>query len=163
MTRLVLWLLWFFVALHVFLLDGVLADWGTLRIDMTVALCLFMGFHARPISVPGLLLCAAIGRSIVQGGGAAHHVLVMGLPIAAMFPVRYLLPPRSLLFQCVAAGGLAIIVPRVTSFLHRLLDAVPLAAAPTVGVVLWAMLVVPFAVAVLRRLPPLNMLVERRP
>lgn len=157
------WILWFFLAPLWFLADGALLGWSPVRLDLSVALCLVIGLFVRTSAVPGLLLCTALGRALLQEGDVALHYLAMGLPIAVLLPVRAAFFERSVLVQSAGAVFLALTVPRVTTFFAELsqqpIDPLPVGF----GGVLIAAVSAPLIAAGLRRLPPLSLFVERRP
>lgn len=161
------WVLWLFVALHLFLLDGALKQLlvlpGGLELapDMTVCLALFLGLFARHRALPGLLFCAALSRSVFLPGQVFWHILVLGLPVAMLLPLRVVFSARSPLWQCAAAGFLAYLLPRLGGVLFRLTgqgDAPPHTHAAEVFV---AMCLVPLMTWALRAVPPLSLFEER--
>lgn len=156
------WPLWFFLALPLFMLDGWLAERVMPVPALTFAVCLYLGSFARLSALPGLLVCAALARSVLIGGDAAVHVLVLGLPIAALVPFRSVFYPQTLAWQASAGVFLALVVPKVTGLLARVAE-----AAPTVEPVGWTQLLVaaaavPLATWVLRCTPPLLLFNEAR-
>lgn len=155
------WLLWFFVALPLLILDGQLAAWAWPIPALTLAVCLDLSLFVRARSIPGLLVCTALARSVLLGGDAALHVLVLGIPIAVLVPLRALLFRGHLLLQVAAAVFLTVTMPDVAGLLDRLAPggAPPLPASWSQ--LLWAAVVVPPATAVLRRLPPLSAFQDR--
>ncbi len=156
------WLLWFFLALHLFLLDGYLAAWSEWFPDLALVVSLYCVLHARPAVLPGVLLCAALSRSVLVEGSAASHLLVLGLPVAALLPLRGVFSRTSLLWQCLAAGFLAFMMPRVAGLLFRMTgDGVPGMHLSSLQIFV-AMVVVPLLTSLLRSLPPLSLLQEDR-
>ena len=151
------WLLWFFVALHVFLLDGFLAGLSDLIPDLALSVALFCALYARPTALPGLLLCAAVSRSVLAEGSAALHLLILGMPVAVLLPLRVLFVKGAVLWPCIASGFLAFFMPRVAGLLHRVTgDGV--AARPLDGLEIFvAMCVVPLFTWLLRSVPPLSL------
>jgi hypothetical protein len=154
------WLLWFFLSLPLFLLDGWLVQEVWPVPSLTFALCMFLGLYARPSALPGLLLCAALARSVLVGGDAALHVLILGMPVSALVPLRLVFYRRHLLWQCTAASFLAVTVPKATAFLGRFAEAVPDAPPVSWSQILWAACAVPPATWVLRSIPPLSLFRE---
>jgi len=156
------WVLWFFVALHLFLLDGLLvsvSDWSP---DLSLAVGLFCVLYARPSALPGILLCAALSRSVLLEGSAAIHLLTLGLPVAVLLPLRVVFSKRSLIWQCLASGFLAFMIPRLGGLLFRVTgDGVAAVDVSSLDIFV-AMCVVPVFTWLLRSLPPLSMLQERR-
>lgn len=156
------WLAWFFLALPLFMLDGWLAERVLPVPAMTFAVCLFLGSFARPSALPGLLVCAALARSVTVGGDVAVQALILGLPVAALLPFRGVFYPRSLAWQAVAGGFLALGVPKITALLGRFSEAVPTAEPVEWGQLLVAALAVPAATWLLRQVPPLRWFGEAR-
>lgn len=156
------WFLWFFLAPLVYLADGALMAAAPVRVDLGIAVCLVIGLYARTSAVPGLLLCAALGRALLEEGDVALHYLAMGLPIAVLLPVRAAVVERSALVQAASAAFLALTVPRVLLFFAELSrqPADPIPAGPA-GVVL-AAIFAPVVAWALRRVPPLSLFEERR-
>lgn len=158
-TMVLPWLLWFFIALHLFLLDGLLSGLGVPLPDLAVVFCLYAALFARSTALPGLLCCAALGRSVFVAGGLGAQLLVLGIPIALLLPLRLVFFRRNLLWQAVVAGFIAWSLPHLELFVLRFTpDAgvTPAAAEP-----LAAMLLAPPAVWLLARLPPLPWFTER--
>jgi hypothetical protein len=148
--------LWFFVSAWWFLADLYLQQaMGAWRIDLTLVLCVFAASVARASVLPWLVVCAGIARALVLGGAAAVHVVLLGVPIALLFPVRRLpIPPW--LGRAALAGVTAVLLPALTSGTQALAaGALPAAAMPSPVSVLWSMATVPLAAAWLGRLPPL--------
>ncbi len=155
------WVLWFFMALPLFLLDGWFSGFETLPMpDLTLALCLFMAMHARPASLPGLLIFAGLARTVVLDGDAALHILALGIPVAVLVPARVMFFRRHALWQCLAAGFLTLALAKVGALLGRFADG-EIAASVSFVDVMWAMLLVPPAAWILRSLPPLSRFRER--
>ena len=150
------WGVWFFVALPLFLLDSWLAAAVWSVPGLTFALCMFLGLYARVSALPGLLLCAALARSVLVGGDAALHVLILGIPVSVLVPLRLVFYRRRILWQCVAAGFLALTVPRVTVFLGRFAEAPPSVAPVGWEQILWAVALVPGLTWMLQHTPPLS-------
>ncbi len=156
------WVLWFFVVLHLFLLDGVLAGVSDLFPDMALAIALYCALYARPTALPGLLLCAAVSRSVLVDGGAALHLLILGIPVAVLLPMRALFSKISVLWPCLASGFLAFVMPRVAGLLYRVADdGVPWGSLTGLQIFV-AVCLVPAITQGLRMLPPLSLLQEDR-
>ena len=149
------WAVWFFAALPLLLADAWLSRTLWPVPVLTLGFCLFCALFARTGAVPGLLVCVALARSVLGGGDAAVHVLVLGMPIAVLLPLRVLFSASHTLWQCAAAGFLAFALPKLSGLFARVLDSLP-PPAPLDGTqVLWAVLLVPPASWLLQRLPPL--------
>ncbi len=148
--------LWFFVVAWWFLADAwLLQVAGPWRVDLAVALCVFAVFGARASALPWLLVCAGIGRALVYGGGPCVHLLLLGVPIAALFPLRRLAMPAWILHASVACI-LALALPAGSALAQRIAEgAPPLLGRPALGELLWTMCTAPLAAALLGRLPPL--------
>lgn len=154
------WLLWFFLSLHLFLLDGFLAARLPACPDLALCVALFCALHARTQLLAGVLFCAALSRSVLMEGGLCAHLLLLGIPVAVLLPLRGLFAAHSLLWPSVAAGFLAFALPRLAGLLHRITDEVLTTAPPTGLQILLSMVLVPLVTALLRRLPPLRMFEE---
>jgi hypothetical protein len=157
------WLAWFFLVLPLFLLDGYLAARWLPLPCLTLALVLFLGLRARPGAVPGLLACAALARGLLMEGDAAGHLLVLGVPVAALIVARGAVVLRHPLVVAAVSAALAILVAKLPVLLARFGEAAPRVASLNGGQILWAALLVPVAAALLRRLPPLSAFAEEGP
>jgi hypothetical protein len=148
------WLLWFLLAPQAFLLAGFWRDAGLPPLDVAVLLCLFLAFFADRAALPWLLLGGALGRALVDEASLPVQVLVLGVPVGVLLPLRSLFFGQRWLWQAIAAAACAVAVPRLAGLCGRLFDQ-PSASAQLDGVaVLWAALLLPPLLAVLRRLPP---------
>ena len=156
------WLLWFFVALHLFLLDGWLASLTPWIPDLSLAVGLFCAIYARPAALPGLLLCAALPRSVLVEGSAAAHLLILGIPVAVLLPLRGWFSRGSILWPCVASGFLAFVSSRLASFLFRITGDGSGVPALTGFEIFAAMCLVPLITWLLRSVPPLSLFQEDR-
>lgn len=150
------WLLWCFVVLHLFMLEGAVAVWFEPALDMSVALCLYMALFARSKTVPGLLITTALARAALVPGGAALHVLALGIPIAVVLPLRGVLSRRFYLWQCAVTAFLAATQPGLLTLLGRISGESMTVEGFSAARLFWAMLLLPPLVLVLRNLPPLN-------
>jgi hypothetical protein len=148
------WLVWLALAPQWFLAAGWLQAIGAPPIDVAAGLCLFCVLFAERSALPGLLLCAAMGRAVVEGGSLAVQVLVLGTPVALLLPLRSLLFRQRWLWQGLFAAVLALAIPRLDGFYGALFR------QPGMGPVLdgfrvaWSVLLLPPLLWVLRRLPP---------
>lgn len=148
------WLLWFLLAPHSFLLAGLWRDAGLPPIDASVACCVYLAFFAERAAVPWLLLACAAGRAVVDEAALPVQILVLGVPIAVLLPLRAWFFGQRWLWQAVAAAACAVAVPRLAGMFGRLFDQ-PSAGSHLDGVaVAWAALLVPPALWIARRLPP---------
>jgi hypothetical protein len=155
------WVAWFFVAPWLFVLDGVVAAWLPYRPDLGIALCLVFAADVRPRALPGALLCAAVGRSLLHVGDAALHFLAFGVPVAVLLPLRIVFFRRSVAWQAASAAFLAITVPKAGAFFAGISGQVAVPADVTVASVLVAMVGVPVVAWLLRSIPPLSSFVQR--
>lgn len=155
------WVLWFFLVLHLFLLEGIVA-WSIAPVlDLTVAVGLFAALFARTSTIPGLLISTALARAALMPGGAAVHLLTLGIPVAVLLPLRGVFSRNVYLWQCAVAAFLAVIQPRLMGLLSRLTQEQLTVASLEVRNLFFAMLVVPPLVLLLRRVPPLRGFQER--
>lgn len=150
------WLLWFLLVPQLYLFQGWVESTGFPLFDATVLLCVFLAWFARIGCLPMLLLGTALGRALVDDAGLALQVLVIGTPTALMVPLRTLVFRRHWIWQGAMAALLAIAVPRLSGLLGAWF-AQPSQSAELHGAsVLWAALLVPPFLFVMRRLPPLR-------
>lgn len=155
------WLLWFLLLPQAFLVAGFWRDAGLPPLDVAVLLCLFLAFFADRSALPWLLLGAALGRAMVDEASLPVQLLVLGVPTAALLPLRSLFFGQHWLWQAIAAAVCAVAVPRLAGLCGRLFDQ-PSASAQLDGMaVLWAALLLPPLLVVLRRLPPFRAFEER--
>ena len=148
--------LWFFVSAWWFLADAWLAEVaGVWRVDLAVAFAVFAVFIARAGALPWLLLCAGLARALVLGGGPCVHMLMLGVPVAALVPLRRTAAP-AFVVQALVAALLALALPGLSVLMQRFAEgAAPLQARPSFLGLLWTMGTAPLAAVVLGRLPPL--------
>lgn len=160
-------LLWFFALVPpLFLLAAWLAAAGLPQLDLGALLVVFgVLFAARPY-LPWLVLGGAIGRALVDDGALPVQILVLGVPLALLLPLRSWLPPQRLLWQMLLAALATTLVHYVDAACARWF-----VAAGGSGVwalawpgwrIGWASVWLPLLLAVLRRLPPLGGLAEER-
>jgi hypothetical protein len=154
------WLLWFALVPQLFLLDGVLRGIGGPGFDVGVALCLFLAWYAEPRAIAVLLLGAAIGRAIVDEAVLPVQILVLGVPVAVLLPLRGFLAHQRYLWQAVGGALCAVAVPKL-AWLCGVWFAEPSASAFMDGrrVVVTSLLLPP-VLWCLRRLPPLRAFAE---
>ncbi|MBL9076532.1 MAG: hypothetical protein JNL08_03460 [Planctomycetes bacterium] len=155
------WLWWFVLAPQTFLLAGFWRDAGLPPLDVAVLFCVFLALFADRAALPWLLLGAALGRALVDEASLPVQILVLGVPVAVLLPLRSLFFGQRWLWQAVAAAACAVAVPRLAGLCGRLFDQ-PSASAQLDGMaVLWAALLLPPLLVVLRRLPPFRAFEER--
>ncbi len=154
------WLLWFLIVPQGFVLVGCLEGSSLPRLDFAVLMCLYLAFFADRRVLPWLLLGAALGRAIVDEAALPVQVLVLGVPSALLLPLRGLFFGRRWLWQAIAAALCAVAVPKLAGLCGRLFDEPSQSASLDGYGVLWAALLLPPLLALLRRLPPLAAFVE---
>ena len=151
-----IWAVWTFSALPLFVLDGWLVAVLWPLPALTLALCLYCALFARLAALPGLLVVAALARSVLLGGDAAAHLLALGIPVALLVPARNVFSRRHLPWQAVVAVFLAVALPQLGSLLARVAGGGAIGWAPGWDQALLAALVVPPCTWLLRLLPPLR-------
>lgn len=158
------WLVWFLLVPQLFLLAGWLRAAGAPPLDLTVALALHCGLFAPPRALPGLVLGIAMARVVVDGAaGLAVQVLVVGLPVALLLPLRALLFGQRWLWQWLGTALLALGIPRLDGLFSALFAGVG-QGPPVAGMqVVWSVLLLPPTLWLLRRLPPLRWFQEAVP
>ncbi len=154
------WLLWFLLVPQGFLLVGYLDGTRLPRLDFAVLVCLYLAFFADRRMLPLLLLGAALGRALVDEAAVPVQILVLGVPTAVLLPLRGLFLGRRWLWQALAGALCAIAVPKLAGLCGRLFDQPTQSAGLDGYAVLWAALLLPPLLAILRRLPPLAAFVE---
>lgn len=149
------WLAWFLLVPPSFLLAGLWRDAGLPPLDVAVLLCLFLAFFAEQRALPWLLLGAAAGRTIADGASLWVQILVLGVPVAVLLPLRAMFFGQRWLWQATAAALCAIALPHLDGLGGRWFGP-PAASLPRDGwhVVASALLLPPL-LALVRRLPPL--------
>ncbi|MEO6595725.1 MAG: hypothetical protein ABIP94_13320 [Planctomycetota bacterium] len=148
------WLLWFLLAPQAFLLAGFWRDAGLPPLDVAVLACIFLAFFAERRALPWLLLGIAIGRALVDEASLPVQILVLGVPVAVLVPLRGLFFGQRWLWQAVAAALCAVAIPKLAGLCGRLFDQ-PSASAQLDGMaVVWAALLLPPLLLLVRRLPP---------
>ncbi len=154
------WLLWCLLAPQWILLDGLLAQWLPFRLDLGAVLALVLALDCRPGSTAALLAWVALARGVLQDGDAALHFLALGLPVAALLPLRAVLDERFWPVRAAVTGLFVVAVPRLTVVFAELSGQSAAPLRPGLAGVLATMLCAPFLAAVLRRLPPLGSFAE---
>lgn len=155
------WLCWFVLAPQLFLLLGWLGEQGLGPIDAGVLLCLFLALFAEPRALPGLLLGAAVGRALVDEAPVPVQLLVLGVPVAVLLPLRVLFYRQHWWWQVAVAALFSLAIPKLAGLCGQLFDH-PSASARLDGVrVVGTAVLAPVLLALLRRLPPLLSFVER--
>lgn len=155
------WLLWYLLAPQAFLLAGFLRDRGLPAVDAAALVCLHLAFFAQRGAVPGLLLGCALGRALVDEATLPVQILVLGVPVAVLLPLRTLLAHKHWSWQVLAAALCAIAVPKLAGLFGRVFDQPSAGARLDAMTVFWSAALLPPLLAVLRRLPPLRRFEER--
>ena len=156
------WLWWFLLVPQTFLLAGVLQDLGLPPLDMAVLSCLFLAWFAERQALPFLLLGIAIGRALTDEASLPVQILVVGVPVAVLLPLRTLFVAHRWLWQSVAAALLAVLVPALAGFAGHLFDQASVSASQRGWTVVWSALLVPPLLSLLHCLPPFAAFVEER-
>jgi hypothetical protein len=133
------WLAWFLLAPQAYLVAGVWRDCGLPAFDVGVLWCLFLAFFAERRALPWLLL---------------------GVPVAALLPLRLLLHGQRWPHLALAAAGVALALPRLAGLLGGWFAQPSASAQSDWLVVLWTAVFAPPLLAVARRLPPCRGFVE---
>lgn len=156
------WLWWFLLAPQAHLLAGIWRDAGLPAFDMAVLWCVFLAFFAERAAVPWLLLGAALGRALVDEATLPVQILVLGVPVAVLLPLRPVFFGQRWLWLATSAAVCAILVPKLAGLFGRWFDQ-PSASSHLDGVsVVWSALLVPPLVLLLRCLPPCRAFEEVR-
>jgi len=151
--------LWFLLLPQAFLGAAWLAEAGGPQLDVGALAAVFLALFARPRALPLLLLGAATGRALVDEAAVPVQMLVLGVPVAVLLPLRAWFH-RQLWWQVAASLLLAIAVPRLAGLCGRWFEQ-PSAASVEWPRVLATALLGPPLLWLLRRLPPLASLQER--
>lgn len=157
------WLCWFLLVPQLFLLSGWLEGLALPPLDVASGLCLFLGMFARSRSLPGLLLGAAIGRALIDDQSLPVQVLVLGLPVALLLPLRQLVFQRRWFWQVAAAALTAFLIPQCASLCGGAFGQPSAGASLDAARIVWAALLLPPLLWLLRRLPPFSPFVEVLP
>ena len=147
------WVLWYLLAPWSFLLAGLWSDVGLPPLDMAAVGCLHLAFFAERAAVPWLLLGFAAGRALVDEASLPVQILVLGVPIAVLLPLRGLLYGRWV-WLCLAAAACAFAIPTLARALGNVFDQPSASAFVDPIAVVWAAVMVPCALVVVRALPP---------
>lgn len=157
------WLLWFLLAPQLFVLQGALETMAWPPCDVAVLLCLFLALFAKPRALPGLLLGAAMGRALIDEASLPVQILVIGIPVAVLVPLRSLLFGQRWAWQVAAAALCALAVPRLSGLCGLWFDQPSAAATVDAWRVGWSCVLAPPLLWLLRRLPPMRAFVEVSP
>lgn len=154
------WLWWFLLAPQSFLFAGLWRDCGLPPLDASGLLCLFFVVAADRRALPGLLLGAAAGRAIVDEAGLAVQILVLGIPVAVLLPLRSLFFGQRWVWQATAAALCAVAIPKLAGLLGRWFDQPSQSASFDLVGIVWAALLLPPLLSLVRLLPPFAAFVE---
>jgi hypothetical protein len=155
------WILWYALAPQSFLLAGFWRDAGLPPLDMAVLGCLFLAFCADRRALPWLLLGLCLGRCLVDEASLPVQLLVLGIPVAVLLPLRTLLFGQSWLWQSLAAALGAVVVPKLAGLCGQVFDQPSASAQVDWQSVLWSGLLMPPLLWLVRRLPPFAAFEER--
>jgi hypothetical protein len=148
------WLLWFLLAPQTFLLGGLWHDAGLPAFEIGALACLHLALFAERRAVPWLLLGLAIGRALVDDATLPVQLLVLGIPVAVLLPLRSRLPGAWLPWQMAVALLYAVAIPKLSQLLGAVFAQPTAAARFDVGEVAWSAVLAPLLLLGLRRLPP---------
>ena len=154
------WFWWFGVVPQLFLLAGYLHDLGLPPVDVSVFGALFLAWFAQVRALPMLLLALAIGRSLVDQASLPVHLLVIGVPIAVLLPLRSLFVAQHWLWQVMAASVLAVAIPKLSGLCARIFDQPAPVASLDPWQVFWAASLLPPLLWGARTLPPFRAFTE---
>lgn len=157
------WLWWFLLVPQGYLVAGWAGERGLPIVDLGALLCLFCALFADARQLPGLLLGAALGRAVVDEASIPVQLLVLGVPIAVLLPLRSLFYRQQLWWQIAVALLCAVAVPKLALLCGRWFDQPSASAQLDAERVLWTVLLGPPLLWLLRRLPPLSPFAERSP
>lgn len=155
------WLLWFLCVPQGFLVAGWARESGLPNVDLGALLCLFCALFAEPRALPGLLLGAAVGRAVVDEATIPVQLLVLGVPIATVLPLRSLFYRQQLWWQIASLALCSVAIPKLALLCGRWFDEPSASAQLDATSVFWTAVLGPILLWVLRRLPPLRSFVER--
>ena len=158
MTR---WLAWFLLAPQAFLLFGFASSLGLPLFDCGALLCMFCALFADVRSLPGLLLGAAVGRAMVDEASIPVQILVLGVPIAVLLPMRPLFYRHHLWWQALAAAACSIAVPKLAGLCGGWFDQPSASSQLSFATVAWTALLGPLLLWPLTKLPPLRSFTEK--
>ncbi|GAB4140948.1 MAG: hypothetical protein Fur0037_07620 [Planctomycetota bacterium] len=148
------WICWFVAAPAAFAAAGWLDELSLPPVDVATGICLYLGLFAERSALPGLLVAAAIGRAFVDDAGLPVQVLVLGLPVALLLPLRAWVFQRRWLWQVAATVVTAFAIPQISGLLGRAFDQPSAGAVLDAARIAWAAVLVPPLLTVLRRVPP---------
>lgn len=156
------WVLWYLLAPQAFLVLAMAESLGLPALDGGVLLGLFLVVHAEITALPWLLLGAAMGRAVVDEASLATQILVLGVPVAVLLPLRAVLESRRWVWQMGIAAVLALVLPELAALLARWTgNGLQVATASP-----WAPLVAacyaPLLLGLLRWVPPFHAFEEER-
>lgn len=154
------WVWWFLLMPQSFLLVGFLHDLGLPEVDMAVFSALFLAWFAQVRALPLLLVGVAIGRALVEQATLPVHVLVIGVPVAVLLPLRSMFVAQRWVWQAFAAALLAVLVPKLASLCGRMFDQPSPAGNLDASSILWAALLLPPLLLAARLLPPFRAFTE---
>ena len=155
------WLFWFLLVPQPFLLLGWFGQSGWPSVDFGAVLCLFLLLFAEPVVLPGLLLGAAVGRALIDEASIPGQSLVLGIPIAALLPLRSWFYRNQLWWQVLASALFAVAIPKLAGLCGTWFDQPSASAVLDWWRVFWTALLGPLLLWPLRQIPPFRSFVER--
>lgn len=148
------WLWWFLLAPQGHLLAGVWRDAGLPPFDMSVLWCLFLALFAERAAVPWLLLGAALGRALVDEASLPVQILVLGVPVAVLLPLRGFFVAKRWVWQALGAAACAYVIPKLAGLFGQWFAQPSASAWLDLAVVAWSALLAPPLLLLCRQLPP---------
>lgn len=149
------WVLWYLLAPQAWLLAGLWRDLGLPPLDAAVFACLFLGMFVERSAVPFLLVPLAVGRALVDPASLPVHLLVLGVPVAVLLPLRGVFH-RQWFALAILAAALGVVVPRLGGLLGRWFEQPSAGGYVEPAVVLWSAVAAPIVLHVAMRLPPMR-------
>ncbi|MFK7742433.1 MAG: hypothetical protein AB8H80_19120 [Planctomycetota bacterium] len=157
------WFWWFLLAPQTYLAAGLAQDMGLPTFEIGAALCLYLGWFARRSALPWLLLGCAISRALVDEASLPVQILVLGIPVCVLLPLRTLFVAQRWLWQAAFAVLLAYGIPWLAGTFGRLFQEPSLGAQLHGWPVVWSAVFVPPLVWLLRHIPPFVGFTEPEP
>jgi hypothetical protein len=156
------WVLWYLLAPQAFLVLAMADSLGSPALDGGVLIGLFLVVHAEVAALPWLLLGAAMGRAVVDEASLATQILVLGVPVALLLPLRAVLESRRWVWQMAIAAVLALVLPELAALLARWTGNTLQVATASPWAPLVAACYAPLLLGLLRWLPPFQAFEEER-
>ena len=100
-------------------------------------------------------LAFAILCAMFDEAGLPVQILVLGIPVAVLLPLRGLFFGQRWVWQAAAAALFAVAIPKLAGLCGRLFDQPSQSSALDLVSIVWAALLLPPLLSLLRWLPPL--------